>query len=178
MDQLLWKDPQEPGMKANVGWHTDRGYWQCCASENMVTAWVPFHDSNEEIGTITMIDGSHTWSAENNSSLNFFDSDLDALEQKIVSGGKPVHKVPMILPTGHVSFHHCRLIHGSGPNQSNRPRRSVAVHLQDDANEYRRFVNPKSGNIAGHYNVEFCRKTDDSQPDFSDPEICPTLFPA
>ena len=30
-------------------------------SERMLTAFIPFHDCDEEMGTITMVDGSHLW---------------------------------------------------------------------------------------------------------------------
>jgi len=175
-DQLLWKDPQSPGMKANVGWHTDRGYWQSCSSENMITAWIPFHNCNEKTGTITMMDGSHLWPSENDSALNFFENDLSSLENKMVTNGNPVKKVPMNLNLGQVSFHHCRTIHGSGPNLGSFPRRSIAVHLQDEGNTYRHHVFPKTGRAAQHNNDSICRKGKNEQPDYSDPLICPTLF--
>ena len=60
-DQLLYKPSQKNNPPANVGWHTDRMYWKVCSSEHMITAWIPFHDADEDIGTITMIDGSNLW---------------------------------------------------------------------------------------------------------------------
>jgi len=60
-DQLLFKPPDSPGTLTNVGWHTDRGYWQCCSSDNMLTAWIPFHDCDASMGTVTMVPGSQLW---------------------------------------------------------------------------------------------------------------------
>ena len=37
---------------ANVGWHTDRQYWQCCSSGEMLTAWVGFHDVDPAGGSV------------------------------------------------------------------------------------------------------------------------------
>ena len=51
--------------------------------------------------------------------------------------GAEVRKVPVVIPRGHVSFHHCRTYHGSGANLSDRPRRAISLHLQDGANQYR-----------------------------------------
>jgi len=104
-DQLLYK-PGDPASarQDHVGWHTDRGYWKVCSSDRMLTAWIPFHDCPEEMGTITMIDGSHRW-ADHSMRLNFFDSDLDKLEREFDSGGLPVVKVPMVLAKGQASFH-------------------------------------------------------------------------
>jgi hypothetical protein len=46
-DQLLYKPVDRPGISARVGWHTDRQYWQSCSSEDMLTAWVGFHDVDD-----------------------------------------------------------------------------------------------------------------------------------
>nr|MBA3708222.1 phytanoyl-CoA dioxygenase family protein [Planctomycetota bacterium] len=129
-DQLLYKPVDRPERKNNVGWHTDRGYWKTCSSSAMLTAWIPFHDCDETMGTVNMIDGSHRW-PDNTEKLDFFNPDLTALEREFITGGKPVLKVPMDLRAGQVSFHNCLTIHGSGPNRSDRARRSIAVHMQD-----------------------------------------------
>lgn len=172
-DQLLYKPPTPGEAGANIGWHTDRAYWQCCSSDNMLTAWIPFHDSDEEIGTITMIRGSHLW-PDNTEALDFFSGDLEGLEKRFNTGGRQIVKVPMYLPKGHVSFHHCLTIHGSGPNRTTRPRRSIAVHLQDEANRSRHH-RLGDGSLAGHYNNVIARKVG-GLPDYTDPEGFPVLF--
>jgi ectoine hydroxylase-related dioxygenase (phytanoyl-CoA dioxygenase family) len=140
----------------------------------MLTAWVPFHDSFEEQGTITMIDGSQRW-PDNSFDLDFWNADLDGLQERFKTGGEEVRRVPMNLPRGHVSFHNCRTIHGSGPNLSGRPRRSIAIHLQDGPNHYREFTY-RSGTRAQHDNDRLCRSVD-GVPDYTDPRICPQLWP-
>lgn len=173
-DQLLWKPPSDPDQPVSVGWHTDRGYWKTCTSANMLTAWIPFHDCDAAMGTITMIDGSPHW-PDNTAGLDFFSSDLDGLERRFNTGGRSVVKVPVELERGQVSFHHCLTIHGSGPNRSDRPRRAIAVHLQDEANRYREYRFP-DGRLARHANDELCRKIE-GRPDYTDPLICPQLHP-
>lgn len=173
-DQLLYKEPQQEGRQANVGWHTDRGYWKTCTSTNMLTAWIPFHDSNETIGSITMIEGSHRW-PDNTEHLNFFSNDLEGLEKKFDTGGQPIVKTPLIIPKGAMSFHHCLTIHGSGPNLSDRPRRSIAVHLQDETNCYSGLKRP-NGDPYFHANDRLCRQDENGQPDYTDPAVCPTLW--
>ena len=172
-DQLLYKPTDSPEKQSNVGWHTDRGYWKTCTSQNMVTAWVPFHDCDEEMGTITMVDGSHLW-PDNTDGLNFFSNDLEGLERNFITGGKPVVKIPINLLKGQVSFHHCLTIHGSGPNRRTEPRRSMAVHMQDQANRYKEYRYP-DGRLARHDLDVLCRKLGD-YPDYSDPDFCPVLY--
>jgi hypothetical protein len=172
-DQLLYKPPSDPSKPVNVGWHTDRGYWKTCTSEHMLTAWIPFHDCGEQMGTITMIDQSHEW-PDNTEALDFFNNDLAALEKKFHTNGRPVHKVPMDLRRGEVSFHHCLTIHGSGPNLTNQPRRSIAVHMQDASNRYQEFRYP-DGTLARHGNDRLVRQVN-NHPDYHDPDICPQLW--
>jgi len=173
-DQLLYKPTDDPQKKANVGWHTDRGYWKTCSSRNMLTAWIPFHDCGDDMGTITMIDGSHHW-PDNTQTLDFFSSDLEGLEKKFVTGGQEVVRMPMNLKKGQVSFHHCLVIHGSGPNRSPNPRRSIAVHLQDEANRWQEY-HFSDGRLADHDNDRLVRQAD-GHPDYTDPQICPILYP-
>lgn len=173
-DQLLFKPSDDPQKKTNVGWHTDRGYWKTCSSANMLTAWIPFHDCDADMGTITMVDGSHHW-PDNTETLDFFSSDLEGLEKRFDSGGRSVVKIPMNLKKGQVSFHHCLTIHGSGPNRSPNPRRSIAVHLQDAANHWQEYHYP-DGRLATHDDDTLVRRRD-GHPDYTDPAVCPTLFP-
>ena len=173
-DQLLYKPSSDPKRQANVGWHTDKGYWKTCSSENMLTAWIPFHDCDEEMGTIMMVDSSIDW-PDNSEGLDFFSNDLVGLEKRFNTGGKPVVKVPVNLLKGQVSFHHCLTIHGSGPNRKGQPRRSIAVHMQDQGNHYQKNYY-KDGSLARHDNDALCRKIE-GMPDYSDPRICPVLWP-
>lgn len=173
-DQLLYKPVDSPGKKANVGWHTDYGYWKTCTSANMLTAWVPFHDCDEEMGTLTVLQGSHLW-PDNTDNLDFFNPELDELEKRFRTGGQAVVKVPLNLKKGQVSFHNCMTVHGSGPNLSDQPRRSIAIHLQDDANRWQEYRWP-DGCLAQHDNDSLVRKVN-GHPDYRDPVICPQLWP-
>ena len=172
-DQLLYKPTDRPEQRARVGWHTDRQYWLCCSSDAMLTAWIPFHDCDEEMGSIAFVEGSNRWT-EQSRGLNFFSHDLDAIEQGFASGGQPVIKTTMTFRKGQVSFHNCRTIHGSGPNLRRDPRRAIAVHLQDDSNRYREYMGD-NGQLARHANNALCRQVDGT-PDYTDPTICPVLY--
>jgi hypothetical protein len=167
-DQLLYKPPESGLPEAgavNVGWHTDRQYWLSCASTDMLTAWVPFHDVGPAEGGISFADASHLW--PDDVALDFFDSDLSTLDR--LRGSRRVEVVAPRIPRGAVSFHDCRTVHGSGPNLSGRPRRSLAVHLQPGGNRH-------SG-VARHGNDDLVRRGGDGRPDYADPAVCPRLWP-
>lgn len=171
-DQLLYKPPSSPEAPQAVGWHTDFGYWRTtCSSADLLTAWVPFTNMSEEIGTISFVDGSHRW--PDNSHLDFFSSDLEGLERKFDTGGATICKVPAVMRRGQVSFHHCKTIHGSGPNLTDAPRRSMALHLQPVSNRYveRRR---EDGTLHAHPNDELTRGPD-GKPHYDDPTFCPVV---
>ncbi len=58
---LIYKPPIAAEPTNVVPWHFDKHYWSTATSDRMLTAFIPFHDCGEEMGTITMIDGSHRW---------------------------------------------------------------------------------------------------------------------
>lgn len=172
-DQLIYKPPGTAPAQANVGWHTDIAYWKTCSSRNLVTAWIPFQTVTADMGPMTVLDGSHRWSG--NDQLEFFhDPDLEAVARRI-AGADDFQPVPMELELGQVSFHHCRTIHGSLQNTSDRPRVALAVHMQDEANRYVRSLNAQ-GKPQAHLNDMLCRRDAAGDPDYADPEVCPVLW--
>lgn len=177
---LVYKPPQVEGDEAKVGWHVDRAYWQTSTSDNMLTAWVAFHDCDEEMGTITMLDGSHRWPSdpivdELRTGKTFVCEDVEALERRLESLGLPIEKVPINVRRGQISFHHCMTFHGSGTNRADRPRISMTVHMQDEENRYREAYDSE-GQPFVYRNDTVCRKLPSGEPDYRDPEICPVIW--
>ena len=179
---LIYKPPVPEEPSNQVPWHFDRHYWQTCSSERMLTAFVPFRDCGVENGTITMVDGSHRWrelDTGEDSSRHFARRDRHELEQLLEDNaafnGQQVRKVPMRIPRGHVSFHHCRTYHGSGANLSSTPRRAVSLHLQDGANHYRPYTKADGTQVVYNHDV-LVRRTAGGDPDYADPTYCPTTW--
>ncbi len=173
-DQLVYKPPQDKNGKSAIGWHADRAYWSTCSSDNLITAWIPFHDCDESRGPLVVLDKSHKWSGIEDTRF-FNNHNLEDMEEKFRSCGRQVVKIPMILKKGQVSFHNCWTIHGSLSNYSQSFRLAMAVHLQDEANHYRPSWNKKGQEI--HIFDEFlCRKLPNGNPDFSDPTVFPVLW--
>ncbi|HZM74466.1 MAG TPA: phytanoyl-CoA dioxygenase family protein [Candidatus Limnocylindrales bacterium] len=179
---LIYKPPRPDEPTNVVPWHFDRHYWATCSSDNMLTAFIPFHDCDEEMGTITMVDGSHQWKETGNDDTtvrHFAERDNDDLELKLAQNAgfnnTEVRKIPMLIPKGCMSFHHCRIYHGSGGNRSANPRRAISFHLQDGANEYRRFE-LSDGTVISYNHDVLVRKTSDGWPDYADPTYCPVIW--
>jgi len=179
---MIYKPPIA-GLPSNiVPWHFDKHYWASSTSENMLTAFIPFHDCPPEMGTITMVDGSHRWAeinAKDSQVLHFAERDRSELDQMLAENaaynGAEVRKLPITIPKGHMNFHHCRTYHGSGANVSDRPRRAISLHLQDGANEFRQFP-LQSGGFASYNHDVLVRRTATATPDYADPDFCPVLW--
>lgn len=177
-DQLVYKPPAKTEVQVNttVGWHSDRAYWATCSSDQLLTAWIPFHDCEEERGPLVVLDKSHRWSGLQNM-RHFNNSDLNTITNKFQQEGKKVVKIPMTLKKGQVSFHHCWTIHGSYPNRSQQYRQALAVHLQDRDNHYRPYLNSQGREI--HiFDEQLCRRLPNGNPDFSDPQVFPVVWSA
>jgi hypothetical protein len=179
---LIYKPPISSEPSNLVPWHFDRHYWQTCTSDRMLTAFIPFHDCDEPMGTITMVDGSHAWrevGADDTTTRHFADrdpADLDRLlEVNAEYNGSELVKFPMTIPKGHMSFHHCRIYHGSGANVSGRPRRAISLHLQDGENRYRPYL-LSDGTPVRYNHDHLVRRTPDGVPDYADPQFCPVLW--
>lgn len=125
-DQLLWK-PGGSGTVGNVGWHQDKHYWTSSSGTDMVTAWVAMDDIHEAIGPMRFLRGSNHWDVLGEG--NYFDGDLQSQRERIEAIGMPWDEVPALMSAGQASFHHCKTFHGSGPNTTQGPRRSLAVHM-------------------------------------------------
>jgi ectoine hydroxylase-related dioxygenase (phytanoyl-CoA dioxygenase family) len=179
---LILKPPIAAEPSNIVPWHFDKHYWSTSTSDRMLTAFIPFHDCAEEMGTITMVDGSHRWreiGRDDTVTRHFAERDRNDLERVLAANAAcnnaTITKVPVIIPKGHMSFHHCRTYHGSGANRSGRPRRAISFHLQDGGNAYRPFVLSTGETLAYNHDV-LVRRLPDGRPDYADPQFCPVLW--
>lgn len=179
---LIYKPPRPDEPSNLVPWHMDRHYWATSTSERMLTAFIPFHDCGESMGTITMVDGSHRWreiGADDTTTRHFAHRDRNQLEQMLAdnahANGAQVKKIPIVIPKGHMNFHHCRIYHGSGANVSDRPRRAISLHLQDGENRYRP-VTLSDGTLVKYNHDHLVRRTADGHPDYADPAFCPVIW--
>jgi len=178
-DSLITKKPTNNATKNIVGWHSDKAYWPTCSSDQMLTAWVPLQDIKPDMGTLTHIDGSNKWAAEQKWKpfFSFNNQDLGLLES-FLAENKPDHvKTPMLIKQGQVSFHNCHTIHSSSPNVSNKDRIALAIHFQDGQNKYQKAFKENGDLIQISYDY-MCGVDGDGNPDYRDPSLFPSLWQA
>ena len=172
-DQLVYKAPTTTTGKGAVGWHADHAYSSNCTSNKLLAAWIPFHDSVENLAPLVVIDGSHKWKGTEDL-RDFNQQNLPLIRQRFADKGRNIVEVPMLMKKGQISFHNGWTIHGSYPNRSNQIRLAMAVHLQDEANRYQPYWN--NGVEIHHFLESMCRKLPNNNPDYSDPNIFPIIW--
>ncbi len=170
-DQLLYKPGQ--GRKAqaggNVGWHQDNNYWRCASGE-LLTAWVAFDDVTLNNGCMQVVPASHKWGLIEG---DFFNQDLESMKSKLEdSTGHKFRTKPCTLKAGSVSFHHCLTIHGSGPNFTDKPRRSLVLHLMPDDAAY--IADSPNDN---HMNAILMRRLGRRNGDVFEGDFWPQMYP-
>ena len=128
-DSLYWKAPNAGGEQSQIGWHQDKQYWRSSSTDKMITACTALYQAGPRTGGMRFADGSHQWGLVGGSDA------LSSHENRGAHGIPPlppgrswVEVCPELVP-GSVTFHHCLTFHSSGPNLSDRPRRSITIHM-------------------------------------------------
>ena len=168
-DQIQFKPPRHGGIN---NWHQDAPYWPIIKPETPVTAWIALDDVDESNGCMWMVPGSHKWGnhikmLETNAHDKFFEIGKDFTPPD----GAEVSKVelrPWPVGRGEVSFHHSMTWHGSHRNDSDRPRRAIAIHVMTGDAVYvasgqhpmKKFITLKDGESmcnAGEHFPHICK---------------------
>lgn len=127
-DILCWgggifvKRPHDP---AFVSWHQDTWYWSWQPKE-AVTAWVAFTDSTPENGSVRYLPGSHDRPIESHSTLANANN-LLTTSLEVAGGVDELRAIDTSLKAGEMILHHERVVHGSRPNTSDRPRIGFSI---------------------------------------------------
>ena len=129
-DQIQYKPPHHGGIN---NWHQDAPYWPVLKPETPVTAWIALDDVDESNGCMWMVPGSHKWGnnvkmIEKTPEEEFFKVGRDFVPPADAQINA-VKIIPWPVKKGEVSFHHSMTWHGSHKNNSERPRRAIALHF-------------------------------------------------
>ena len=122
-DQVFYKPPRHPGV---VPWHQDYSYWTRTSPACHVSMNILLDDSSEENGCIQFVPGSHRWRLMPMAS---FGGEMDAVLKHLTAKQRAEFSpVSVPLRAGQATIHHSHLIHGSGQNASDSPRRAVVLN--------------------------------------------------
>ena len=111
---------KNPGHGAAVEWHQDWAFYPH-TNDDLLEVGIALSDMTEQNGALMVIPGSHrgkTW---------------DHHQDGCFVGGvtdptfRPDGAVALTVPAGGITLHHVRLLHGSRPNRSDKPRRMFFI---------------------------------------------------
>ena len=116
--ELFSKHPQDQNV--SVGWHRDQGYMGF-AVEDVVTSWVALSDSVQGNGCMRAIPGPNRLSGTD---LSPEVTSPHHIPEEFIDESQVID---VELQAGEMSLHDCRIVHGSGPNLSDRKRVGFAI---------------------------------------------------
>ena len=135
-DQLFWKPAKQGGV---VAWHQDYSYWTRTKPIAHLTCWCALDDATIENGCLQYIPGSHEWGLLPKPVIA---GELQGIKDYLNDEQKAQFEHPRYaeVKAGEAIFHHSLTLHGSGANNSPRPRRAFVINVfadgvKSDSNE-------------------------------------------
>jgi hypothetical protein len=111
----------------SLEWHQDEAFWDPHFDYNALSCWMPLDPATVETGCMSMVPGSHKLGILPHK-LGKDDPAVTYIE--VADPPKPDETVLRPIEVGGASFHHCRTVHGSGPNRSANVRRAFIFEWQ------------------------------------------------
>ena len=121
-------------------YHQDSAYFNIEPRE-LVTCWTALDDATIDNGCLWVIPGSHRiglldhdqpWHVGDRVDMQVRDEQIDCTRE-----------LSNELTAGSCSFHHSMLLHRSGPNQTESPRRGLAVHYMSSRSRWTHPTDPR-----------------------------------
>ena len=111
------------GAGTRLPWHQDR--WRALDRDPLVTIWTSLDDANTRSGGLEVIPGSHRRGVLNPSHPSAFLNDQQQAQCDRDA------RTSLDIPTGEVWLLHNWLLHRSGVNETDKPRRAFSVCYMD-----------------------------------------------
>ncbi|MCY0898638.1 MAG: phytanoyl-CoA dioxygenase family protein [Firmicutes bacterium] len=128
-DHLLWK---MPGDSKPTPWHQDLPYWPMEAPEAL-SFWIPVHDVDEQNGAMMFVPKSQT--AGKLKTISLVEPE-DLMEYARQAGMEPERPLIARLTAGSLTAHSGLTFHYAHANQSDRPRKVLAIIYMPDGTIY------------------------------------------
>jgi ectoine hydroxylase-related dioxygenase (phytanoyl-CoA dioxygenase family) len=127
-DSLLLKPPAANG---TVALHQDYTYTGFLDPPAVVSVGLALTDASVENGCLYVVDRSHKWGLGGDFHIfadglaTSMESGLSVDQRRQLSDAK----IPLEVRAGDVTIHHCLTFHGSYPNTSPFPRKTIVTHV-------------------------------------------------
>jgi ectoine hydroxylase-related dioxygenase (phytanoyl-CoA dioxygenase family) len=122
---VFYKPPHDSGY---ASWHQDSVYsgWHLTPS---VSAWIALTPSEPSNGCMRAIPGSHQEGVLDHENVLDDPNLLNRRGERLRMDVDEAQAVDFVLQPGEMSLHHTNIVHGSGPNESDRPRIGFIVRF-------------------------------------------------
>ena len=120
------RKPPLDGCELPLPWHQDEAYWDRSFKYKALACWMPLDPATLDSGCMSYIPGSHRSGVREHQRAG----DGYARHVVGVEGVDSSLAIAAPVPAGGAVFHHCRTLHSSGPNRSERERRAYANEWQ------------------------------------------------
>jgi phytanoyl-CoA hydroxylase len=122
--RLYWEQAvvKPPQARTELPWHQDNGYTPL-EPEEYVTCWLALDDADEGNGCLWVIPGSHREGTHRHV------NDESGSPFRVGHDGPPEDGIPVPVPRGSVLVFSSLLLHRSGPNVTDRPRRAWIIQF-------------------------------------------------
>ncbi len=130
-DILLWGATffaKKPNHSFHVGWHQDLLYWGLKPPDGVATVWLGLSDAKEDNGAMQVVRGSHKSGLRHHSNRLDENNMLMSSQNSQLTERDEQFRTIVELKAGQFSIHHGMVLHGSGPNVSNRPRIGFSIN--------------------------------------------------
>ena len=119
---------KQPSNSSHVGWHQDLMYWGLQPPDGVLTVWLALTDASEDNGAMQVIAGSHLEGFRTHDNEPDETNMLMSDQHVELTGNDQSKRATVELQPGQFSMHHSMLLHGSGPNNSDRPRIGLSIN--------------------------------------------------
>ncbi|MEN3272268.1 MAG: hypothetical protein V7636_1029 [Actinomycetota bacterium] len=116
-----------PHVGGPLPWHQDEAYWETTFAYRALGVWVPLDPATVESGCMHFLPGSHTGAVRPHRHI---DDDPTVHGLEMIEPPEQSHAVAVPLDPGGATFHHCRTMHMTPPNESTHVRRAWANEIQ------------------------------------------------
>jgi ectoine hydroxylase-related dioxygenase (phytanoyl-CoA dioxygenase family) len=120
---MILKPPQVGGA---LPWHQDEAYWSTEFAYRALACWVPLDPATVESGCMHFLPGSQAGPVRPHRHIGD-DPSIHGLETDVAD---PERAVAVPIEAGGATFHHCRMLHMTTPNRSDRVRRAWSTEVQ------------------------------------------------
>ena len=96
-----------------------------------LTCWIALDDSTVDNGCLQYVPGSHHWDLLPITGLA---GDMEAIRDVLTEEQweRLNNPVPVVVKKGEAAFHHPLMVHGSGENRTEHPRRATVINVMRD----------------------------------------------